>query len=608
MRVPPKQPVNSNPGQASHPARTALCALCVLCALTLPASASAKRLALLIGVGHYADSTIPSLAGPPNDVAALRDVLLRRWGFGAQDVLTLVDAQASRANIARELAALAKRSEQGDEIVVYFSGHGTSAYNSSAQLAVPVPHGSGAFVPVDFIPGKSGSAGLIVGRWDLVPVFKKLEEGGRRLWVIADTCYSGQAVRSIGTDKADKLPERMIPMHASALDKLEQRADLALAEQAGRHAAYPAYPYRSTLFLAAAAEGERAVEIPASMLSRIPTFDGKAHGAMSDALLRVLEGSIPGDLNGDGVLSLDEVQRAIAEFMDGRAYGHTPLRLPAVAEDQYGLGSQPVLSMRNIAAKPNQTASQPGQHGQSGQPAQPIRLLRVALENLPADLTQAIAAVPDVALINQINQIKQIKPGEAADIVLRIRDQQLGILAASGDLLASMPPGDILRATAQIRQLAWARRIRALAEQHRRGALPTEIDPAQYGGNFTIGKTISFVVRPDQSAVIVLININADGKVSVLYPASQAETKAQAGGQALYIPGKEERLRIKVQEPFGMDVQMHFAFDAAPPGLAQIIGLDSVDPDDARLRGFINGIAAMAGKFSFAHTTLRTLK
>jgi hypothetical protein len=115
------------------------------------------------------------------------------------------------------------------------------------------------------------------------------------MWVISDSCYSGRQVRSAAF-QAGELPERMIPM-VFGKDAESKRADLALASSAP----IDPYPYRATAFLSASTEGERAKDIPRSMLGKMPTLDGKPHGAMTDALLRVLEGQIPGDLDGDGL-------------------------------------------------------------------------------------------------------------------------------------------------------------------------------------------------------------------------------------------------------------------------------------------------------------------
>ncbi len=532
-----------------------------------------KRIALLVGVGDYGNPKL-NLQGPPYDVAAMRDVLVRRWGFKPADVKTLVDGDATRANILSELAALSGRSRANDELLIYFSGHGTSALH--AGLGIPLPHGSGAFIPSGF---KYEADSLIVGRTDLVPVISALEAGGRRLWVISDSCYSGNQVRSSMLTSPDELPARMIP--AVFKDKAAaQRADLALAEQAPK--AGP-YPYRATAYLSASSEGEVARDIPRSMMGRTPTFDNNPHGAMTDALLRVLEGTIPGDLDGDGVLSLTEVHRATSDFMAQRAYGHTPVRLPSVADDQHALGSRGVLSVKNVALRPKGASSEP---------------LRLRIDSASSEIATAVAGVPDVRLV---------KDDEPSEIILKAQGGRQAIVAASGDLLAGMPATETQRVVAQIRQLAWSKRLRILAEKYRRGALQFDVDPAEQGGNFKPGQLISFVVRPDRSATLVLLNINAEGKVGVLYPYSPSEANPLAAGQAKHIPGTGAQ-RIQVTEPFGMDVQFVFAFDQPPPGLSGLHHLDDADPDNARLLAFERGLTTMAGKFTFATSNLRTLR
>lgn len=558
--------------------------LALLMAIPFAASGQTlpKRIALLVGVGNYTDASMPDLDGPPHDVAALREVLIRRWGFRPQDIKTLVDGEATRDNIATELAALSRRSAAKDEVLVYFSGHGTSALDDNiSAMGVALPHSTGAFVPADFkLQARSNVKDLMVGRTDLVPVFSALEAAGRSLWVISDSCYSGQQVRSSMLVTPGDLPERMIPL---VLGKAASQQIVDLARMATPQKIEP-YPYRATAFLSASGEGERAKDVPRGMLGKMPTLDGKPHGAMTDALLRVLEGQVPGDLDGDGWMTLNEVHRATSDFMAQRAYGHSPMRLPSVAEDAHGLGNRAVLNIQNVAKRSSQ------------QPPQPLRL---RIESASPALVAAISGVPDVQIA---------KPGSPADIVLMIKGSQQGLISASGDLLAGLPVAETGRAVAQIRQLAWAQHLRGLAEKYRRAALQVAVDPAEQGSNFVPGQLISFVVRPDKNATLVLLNINSEGKVGVLYPYSPAELQPLAAGLARHIPGNSDHQRIKVQEPFGMDMQFIFAFDEPPAGLGKLLHLDNADPGDSRLLAFERSLSTLAGKFTFATSELRTLK
>jgi hypothetical protein len=175
------------------------------------------------------------------------------------------------------------------------------------------------------------------------------------------------------------------------------------------------------------------------------------------------------------------------------------------------------------------------------------------------------------------------------------------------DLLAELPPaaafGRPLRDS--LRQLAWAHRLRQVAERHRRGALAVEVSPALYGGNFRIGAEIRFVVRPDREAWLLMLNVDSAGRVSVLYPFDRSELRPLQAGRARTIPGADPEPAIKVQPPEGMDIQMVFAFDAEPPELRSLLRLVSADPDDARLARLEPLLASMAGRYTFAQSVLR---
>jgi hypothetical protein len=543
-----------------------------------PRPAEAKGVALLVGVSEYKDQGVPALEGPVNDVAALREVLLRRWGFAAADVRMLVDGQATKAAILRELAALLARSAPGDDVLIYLSGHGTSALDDSA--GVPLPHGSGAFVPWDFEFGDAVqmTTRLVVGRTDLRPVLEPLDRGNRRVWVISDSCYSGQQVRAFAPEGAElPPPARMIPVARRPGDARARAAARAAAPE-GR-AAEP-YPYRSTTFLAAAAEGERAVDIPRRQLSRLPTATGRAHGALTDALLRVLDGRLAADFNGDGLLDLVEVHRATADFMSERAYGHTPQRLPSVLEDERGLGQRPLLAARGVVAPP---AALP-----TDEP------LRVRTGRVGEDWPRGWLGLP--GLRTQLE-------GGAFDVRLQPGGPGLlDVLTAGGDVVASVDGPERLRQLLQ--QLAWAKSLRQQARRGRRAVLPMEISPSEFGGNVVVGQQVRFVVRPDARAWLVLLNIDAEGRVTVLHPHLKSELQPLPAGQEQRVPAGKP---IEVRLPVGMDFQFAFAFDSPPPGLESWVGAADMAPDDPRLQSLRHALASMAGRYAFASTELRTL-
>ncbi len=548
-------------------------------------SAWADKVALLIGVGQYPNlSEKAQLQGPPHDVAALRDVLVRRWGFTASGIRSLVDAEATRAAIMAGLRGLTARSKVGDEVLIYFSGHGTSAADAANKFALP--HSTGGFLPYDMDGRKPNpETQLIVGRTDLVPIIKALEDGGRKVLFITDSCFSQFAVRSGG----QRLPARMVPL-------MKDTADGVLRESLDRvSTARPdPYPYRATATLAASAEAEVARDIPAALLPVFPTLSGKPHGAFTDALLRVLEGQLPADANGDGVIDLVEAHTAIARFMASRAYGQAPQRLPSVFDDSAGLGRRALLSPQAGASAPSKRQDTAPQ------------LLRVY-----ADDDESETPPPVMQMLRRLAGIQLVRSSREAEIRLRLRSVNLGVanspkelalLSAADDTISTFTLTDLTRLEQQISQLAWARRIQQLAQQHRRAALPWAYEPEQRGGNFFIGDMIQFLARPDRDGWLLLLNIDSKGEITVLYPGSASETAPLRGSEAALIPPGS---KIRVGEPLGMDMQFAFVFDEKPVGLDRLMGYGPQPPSDPRWATLGQMIEQYSGKFSFNVSDLR---
>lgn len=539
----------------------------------------ARNMALLIGVGDYAMGEQYDLEGPTKDAVSMRDVLVARWGVAPQDATVLTDKAATKENILQALRVLAQRSQPGDDIVIFFSGHGTSAVDSNELI--PVPYGSGAFLPHDFdtsSPERARSTAL-VGRTDLLPQFQALEQGGRRVWVISDSCYSGNQVRSIAVDQGP-LPGRFIPVPVGKA-KQTLGADAQRAQQAGSPIPWP---YQNLVFLAASAEGEVARDIPQKQLAAYPTVDGRPHGALTDALLRVLGGQIGADFDGDGHLSLAEAHRAVGQFMSTRGYGHTPQRLPSVAEDETARASQPLL--RSAGA------------GKVVAPQVP--------ETSPFKLWVGAGSQSiDTAL--RASGVTRVKETKAADAILRVEQSPSRLVLPSGDVLATwngQPNADELKG--QLGQLALDKRWHLLAQQMGKGLLAAEVVPGIQGGNVRLGQKVHFSVRPDRSSTVLLVNIDAKGNVTTLYPTRSGETQPLDAGRQRAIPGSAPHEQIEVRPPLGMDIQFTLAFERPPAQLERMMGWNNLPFDHPGAALLEQAMSENRGRFSFARTVLRT--
>jgi len=111
-----------------------------------------RKLALLIGINQYPFS--PALEGCVTDVELQRELLIHRFGFQPTDILTLIDAQATREAVETAFVEhLTQSAKSGDVVVVHFSGFGSTVASESAKtwrpslvMADSTPTGDAPFV------------------------------------------------------------------------------------------------------------------------------------------------------------------------------------------------------------------------------------------------------------------------------------------------------------------------------------------------------------------------------------------------------------------------------------------------------------------------------
>jgi hypothetical protein len=161
---------------------------------TAHAGGSGRQLALCIGVDEYPDPR-HRLSGCVNDARTWAGAL-SSLGFQTR---MLVNGQATRTAIDRELRDLVTQSRAGDVIVVQYAGHGTTV----ADLDGDETDGRDeALCPVDF------ASGALYIDDDIAKVFGQLPEGVN-LTVFMDCCHSGTNTRfAVGLESgALALPE-----------------------------------------------------------------------------------------------------------------------------------------------------------------------------------------------------------------------------------------------------------------------------------------------------------------------------------------------------------------------------------------------------------------
>ncbi|ACB54005.1 putative peptidase C14, caspase catalytic [Crocosphaera subtropica ATCC 51142] len=82
-----------------------------------------RKLALLVGINDYGQGF--NLKGCVTDVERQKDLLIHRFGFNPQDILTVTDKEATRQGIETAFVEhLIKQAKAGDVVIFHFSGYG----------------------------------------------------------------------------------------------------------------------------------------------------------------------------------------------------------------------------------------------------------------------------------------------------------------------------------------------------------------------------------------------------------------------------------------------------------------------------------------------------
>ncbi len=132
-----------------------------------------KYKALIIGINDYKGPKIPDLETATNDATAIAGVLKDKYGF---QVKLLLDREATKEAIYKELRNLTGSTKSNDSVLIYFAGHGE----------LDRTYDGGWWIPADAIGGNP------VTYLDNVQVQKAMRSmKARHVLLVSDACYSG---------------------------------------------------------------------------------------------------------------------------------------------------------------------------------------------------------------------------------------------------------------------------------------------------------------------------------------------------------------------------------------------------------------------------------
>lgn len=547
----------------------------------IAAPASARNVALLVAVGRFGSPDVPQLYGTVADIDSMQTSITGRWHFDPKDVVALRDREATRDRILSEITALEQRSAAGDTLFIYFSGHGTSA--NDQNNAYDLPYATGAWVPYDFDPNAAQRT-LIIGRRDLVPRLKRLDESGRWVVVVSDSCYSGQVVRSLGHTHGHS---RYLPLHTRDLGIAHVGAPPTAVTQpaasvVGARPPPPPYPYQHVILISGASDSEEGTDISTEPDLRLwPTLDGQFHGAFTDAFLRLLDGQLLSD-----TFSYAQGRDAVNSFLERRDFHQHPQLLPAIAEDPQDIGS---IQFLGAAAGASATG---GAIPVAAASTVANATVRVRLLSTSPVLRARIAALSGVAIVDTDYELTVRQMGAQVQLLGQADDPILSTSASDPNL--------IKRIAAQ----AWIER--ALPAGSNPLGLRAEADPGSRGNTFVECESFVFEVRLQRPAYVMVLDLNSHGQLTVLYPTRASERQIVDSGAPRAIPGSDPKDHIVASAPFGTDLAAVLAFEQRPDFFGQLEGSETFAADSARADSLATGLAHARGAVSVQRIDVHT--
>ena len=232
--------------------------------------------ALLVGVSQYRwakPPTFPELRGSHNDVVAMRELLIGRFGFDPQNIRILKGDEATRKSILNSFREfLIKRTKPNDIVMFYFSGHGSTVVDTNGDEADGYDE---TLVPYD---GRDPEGNIPDIRDDEIHnLLVELSQKQAYPILILDSCHSGSGARI-----PNLLTERKIPPDTRTSQRMRPQGGLKNSDgEKGRGFIGDLGPY---IALTASGDSQSSFEIK---------WQGKFVGAFSYTLQEVLRNLSP---------------------------------------------------------------------------------------------------------------------------------------------------------------------------------------------------------------------------------------------------------------------------------------------------------------------------
>ena len=182
---------------------------------------ASNRRALCVGINNFKNYPGAALQGCVNDAKDMAVLLKELLSFKNDDITVLTDAQATKANVMKNLASMVAGAKAGkfSYLVFSFSSHGTQMPDQSGDEP---DRADEVFCPHDLAQkGSVWDPKYVISDDELHDLFVQLPENVL-LEVYLDTCHSGTGLRAIDM-LLDRKPRYLPPPSLEAFLEVDGR-------------------------------------------------------------------------------------------------------------------------------------------------------------------------------------------------------------------------------------------------------------------------------------------------------------------------------------------------------------------------------------------------
>jgi hypothetical protein len=220
-----------------------------------------------------------------------------------------------------------------------------------------------------------------------------------------------------------------------------------------------------------------------------------------------------------------------------------------------------------------------------------LRLLTVRYERLASGQLQEVVNDPrDTTLFTALEHVRIVRT--APHLVAARSNEQWTFWTPGCDRLTRVT--DARSAGAVVSQQAWVHELSKPGRQQRIAVDLRVVNPsgAEASGEreyYEAGETASFTVHVSQPAHLLILNLDAEGGIRVLYPYEKNEIHTVQ-------PGPMPLFKAQVKDPFGIDYVLAVVFRQAPDGYAAWVARPEAErkariapgtPEHARLKAWV---------------------